>query len=469
MYFSRVALLLIAVSFSGPMCAASCIDDSCRNVTQFESTGGAIEDDVTMLQVKVQHHEQQRKLSCSSFYGTSESCKQASIDLGLELGGDGYSFAGSYSTKGCYTYKSGDKKGIAYFGTGGSASEEKAKPSSPKIRLDCEDVNAERETDDREKLSCSSYTTPSNTDGQGGGFRRRRRNAQYLDRHSVKCSSSKVMSEWKLVTDSSARRRTQMHVKYSCCSVPSGLSCGSYTYSTPARDSEDGRSYAFDRHSVTCPSNKALQYWREQNSGANAYFEYKCCGVETKMIDCSDHYTAYSDDGGGNIVYLDRHDVRCPTNKVLRYFKMYRSSDHKDIRYRYGCCAIAKPTTTTTTTTTTITTLKTTTTTSTTTTTTLTGNPDDYKYVNVGGGQCIDEDGETLVASDPRSLGFAEPVGETPLEVCKEICSRNLKCGAFQVRPGYGWCWLFGLKEKPYVGADPYHNYDSICYIKQLK
>lgn len=104
----------------------------------------------------------------------------------------------------------------------------------------------------------------------------------------------------------------------------------------------------------------------------------------------------------------------------------------------------------------------------TTTTTTLTGDPELYKYVNVGGGQCQDESNMTVQASDPRSLDWAEPAGKTTLEECEVMCSRNLQCGAIQFAKN--WCWMFATMEKPYVKSNPYiYGGHFICYVKQLK
>ena len=41
-------------------------------------------------------------------------------DLGLQVGGAGHPFVGNWGTKGLYAYRSGQYKGMAYFGTGGS-------------------------------------------------------------------------------------------------------------------------------------------------------------------------------------------------------------------------------------------------------------------------------------------------------------------------------------------------------------
>jgi len=63
---------------------------------------------------------------------------QASIianSHGLKLGGNGYAFAGNYGTKGLYYYKSGRYAGMAFFGLGGSRSDQKAGVSGGKFRL----------------------------------------------------------------------------------------------------------------------------------------------------------------------------------------------------------------------------------------------------------------------------------------------------------------------------------------------
>ena len=55
-----------------------------------------------------------------------DQCRTASKSKGLKLGGKCYKFKGAYKTKGCYTYKKGNK----YHGR-------KKKVNSPKIRIKC--------------------------------------------------------------------------------------------------------------------------------------------------------------------------------------------------------------------------------------------------------------------------------------------------------------------------------------------
>lgn len=64
-----------------------------------------------------------------------EKCKSAALAAGLALGGGGSGFAGNYKTKGCYAYKSGKYKGMAFYGKGGTDAHVRAPVSSPKYRL----------------------------------------------------------------------------------------------------------------------------------------------------------------------------------------------------------------------------------------------------------------------------------------------------------------------------------------------
>lgn len=60
-----------------------------------------------------------------------EACEAAVDGLGLVKGGKGHKFAASsYSTKGCYAYKSGTYAGYAFYGSGGTDSQMEETPNS---------------------------------------------------------------------------------------------------------------------------------------------------------------------------------------------------------------------------------------------------------------------------------------------------------------------------------------------------
>jgi hypothetical protein len=61
----------------------------------------------------------------------AEHAEALAKSLGLQLGGHGIPFAGNYGVKGLYAYSSGDYKGMAFFGTGGTNAEMIAPVTSP--------------------------------------------------------------------------------------------------------------------------------------------------------------------------------------------------------------------------------------------------------------------------------------------------------------------------------------------------
>ena len=56
---------------------------------------------------------------------SEQACRDAANLLGLSLGDGSYSFAGDYSTNGCYAYSAGANAGQAFYGTGGTTDQMK--------------------------------------------------------------------------------------------------------------------------------------------------------------------------------------------------------------------------------------------------------------------------------------------------------------------------------------------------------
>jgi hypothetical protein len=53
---------------------------------------------------------------------------------------------------------------------------------------------------------------------------------------------------------------------------------------------------------------------------------------------CSNRATPWNDEGGGNMIYLDRHDIACNDNENLTRFKFVRDQRGK-FQYQYRCCS----------------------------------------------------------------------------------------------------------------------------------
>jgi len=74
---------------------------------------------------------------CDGVCETESACEAAALAKGLLIGGAGHDFTGSFVTKGCYAYTSGQYAGRAYFGLGGTAADRSTEPASPQYRVNC--------------------------------------------------------------------------------------------------------------------------------------------------------------------------------------------------------------------------------------------------------------------------------------------------------------------------------------------
>merc|ERR1712110_406017 len=89
------------------------------------------------------------------------ACYRAAKALGLKLGkaSAGYPFIGpDYGTKGCYAYTSGSWSGYAFFGAGGSASQNAASPGSGKYRPSVYNTCSGDETELDTEAEVAQYT-----------------------------------------------------------------------------------------------------------------------------------------------------------------------------------------------------------------------------------------------------------------------------------------------------------------------
>lgn len=106
---------------------------------------------------------------------------------------------------------------------------------------------------------------------------------------------------------------------------------------TPMNDDGGGNSIYLDRHDISCPDNQAIGRLHLKRSGNQLQFEYDCRTVPN-LGNCVMKKTDVNNDGGGNIIYLDRHNIKCDKNQVLKRLKLTRPTD-KTISYEYTCCS----------------------------------------------------------------------------------------------------------------------------------
>jgi hypothetical protein len=115
-------------------------------------------------------------------------------------------------------------------------------------------------------------------------------------------------------------------------------------YSKDTPDNYDGsrtrirsrryRSIYLDRHKVDCGKDGILGFQLRRPSKSKIDYKYACLdGINSNPGPYK--YTKTNDWGGGNTIYLDRHDVNCGSYPITD-FKLQRPSN-TTIRYEYRC------------------------------------------------------------------------------------------------------------------------------------
>jgi hypothetical protein len=127
-----------------------------------------------------------------------------------------------------------------------------------------------------------------------------------------------------------------LQYSYTC---DSGVQVGPIeTYSTSWNDGGGGNSIFLDRHNIDCGPRKVLTGLKLlKDSNNNIQYQYKCAA--TGDINCRSVTTQWDDEGNGDIRYLDRHNIKCNDNEVLSQLA-YRRSGNGTFRYEYTCCAV---------------------------------------------------------------------------------------------------------------------------------
>jgi len=179
--------------------------------------------------------------------------------------------------------------------------------------------------------NCADKFTPWNADGGG--------NTVYLDRHRLNCgASSDVLRSFKL-----ERSGNKIRYKYTCCNLPKAT-CSLRKVQNYYTVEGGGNSVYLDRQYVSCGARGLLnEFWllrRGRRHGKYRY-QYYCCDLSSQSsLHCYDDATLFTNDGGGNMVYLDRQTVRCGSGYFLQSFRLNRNVDHDRVRYLIRCCEI---------------------------------------------------------------------------------------------------------------------------------
>ena len=105
---------------------------------------------------------------------------------------------------------------------------------------------------------------------------------------------------------------------------------------TDVQSHGNGNTIYLDRQNVNCNKGLLSQFkLSKYNNGIQ--YNYGCSNINTK--NCVNKNTNWNDEGGGNVIFIDRHDLKCDKESYLKQFKLTRNGKGK-YRYNYTCCEI---------------------------------------------------------------------------------------------------------------------------------
>jgi hypothetical protein len=104
---------------------------------------------------------------------------------------------------------------------------------------------------------------------------------------------------------------------------------------TGANDWGGGNTIFLDRHNVDCGKNPITKFRLVRPAGNKIRYDYTCNSKKVSGA-CRDVNTGWNQESDKNI-YLDRHNVKCNSNEVITQFKLNRDGKGK-FRYDYKCC-----------------------------------------------------------------------------------------------------------------------------------
>lgn len=157
---------------------------------------------------------------------------------------------------------------------------------------------------------------------------------------NVWCPPSRVLNQFQFIRENRNGIPTGMfRYEYQCAN---GLSAPELNKrNTDWNDAGNGDTRYLDRHNVECEPNQALTDFRliKEETTGRIGFEYGCANVHLDNV--VQYETEFNDDGRGESIYLERHNVSCPSETVLNAFRLVRNEAQDNYKYVFKCGRIA--------------------------------------------------------------------------------------------------------------------------------
>lgn len=138
------------------------------------------------------------------------------------------------------------------------------------------------------------------------------RDIKYLDRHKVDCGNG-YLRQFQIAGS----------IRYSYYCMNPMEATRRVARRTPLkRGGNDGVNY-LDRADLKCRSNELMSMFRMRTQGwfsRDFYYDYTCIRPKADKLICHDKNTNWNT--YDSLVYLDRHNVNCPSNQAIQQFKL---------------------------------------------------------------------------------------------------------------------------------------------------
>lgn len=173
------------------------------------------------------------------------------------------------------------------------------------------------------KTFTSGSQTATQLNDDGGG------NAVFFDRHDINCNGQ-VLNELHL----NRADAKSIQFQYTCST--GGVLGTPLSKNTDWNDEGGGNTVFLDRHNVDCGVNSVISELKLVRNGYQYQYQYQCI-PSTQTLNCRQTSTPWNDEGGGNSIFLDRHDLKCNSDEAISEFKLVRDGNGK-YQYQYTCC-----------------------------------------------------------------------------------------------------------------------------------
>jgi predicted nucleic acid-binding Zn-ribbon protein len=118
--------------------------------------------------------------------------------------------------------------------------------------------------------------------------------------------------------------------------VDSGKSDWKYTN---ADEDGGGNMVYLDRQKVDCGDTPITDFLLRRPTNNTINYAFKCSNLPHNG-NCRELVTPHDEDGGGNTVYLDRQNVECGEGEAMTSFRLTRNATGDRVNYTYTCCTM---------------------------------------------------------------------------------------------------------------------------------